>query len=282
VKIVSLKFGLYVTATPIGNLGDMTLRAVEVLKGVDAILCEDTRTTAKLLNHFGIKKPLIAYHEHNADKVRENVMNKLEGGESLALVSDAGTPLISDPGYKLVRAAQENNIPVHPIPGPAAPMAALMAAGLPTNMFTFVGFLPSKAGAKKKALEDLSGHQTTLIFFESPKRVVKTVAAMAEVFGAAREAAMCRELTKIYEEIVRLPLSDLLENLQARETIKGEIVLLVAPPEADSAKDVDVDRALERALRSLTTKGAAQLISDLTGKPRKELYDRALQLKGKK
>jgi len=280
---VSLKFGLYVTATPIGNLGDMTLRALEVLKGVDAILAEDTRTTAKLMNHFGIKKQLIAYHEHNADKIRPEILRRLEGGETLALVSDAGTPLISDPGYKLVRAAKEKGIPVFPIPGAAAPMAALMAAGLPTSAFYFAGFLPNKQGQRKKVLEDLKSLKATLIFFESAKRVVKTVAVMAEVFGPEREAAMCRELTKIYEEILTLPLGALLENLAGRETIKGEIVLLVGPPEGGGGiEEGNIDQALKVALRTLSVKEAAATIADLTGRPRKQLYQRALELKGKK
>lgn len=281
---MSLKFGLYVTATPIGNLGDITLRALEVLKGADAILCEDTRITARLLNHFGIKKPLISYHEHNADKVRPGIIRRLENKEILALVGDAGSPLISDPGYKLVRAAQDKKIPVYPIPGPAAPVAALMAAGLPTDKFYFAGFLPSKQGARLKALEALKNLPATLVFFESPRRVVKTLGAMVEVFGPEREAALCREMTKIYEEVIRLPLGDLLKNLETRASIKGEIVLLVGPAggndiQMDAGK---IDQALKVALKTMSIKEAAAVIATLTGKPRKELYERALRLKGKK
>ena len=280
---MALKFGLYVTATPIGNLGDITLRALEVLKGADAILCEDTRITSRLLNRYDIKKPLIAYHEHNAEKVRPGIIRRLENKEILALVGDAGSPLISDPGYKLVRAAQDEKIPVYPIPGPAAPIAALMAAGLPTDKFYFAGFLPSKQGARLKALEALKNLPATLVFFESPRRVVKTLGAMVEVFGPGREAALCREMTKIYEEVIRLPLGDLLKNLEARASIKGEIVLLVGPPQANDV-GIDagkIDQALKVALKTMSIKEAAAVIATLTGKPRKELYTRALELKRK-
>ena len=280
---MALKFGLYVTATPIGNLGDITLRALEVLKGADAILCEDTRITSRLLNRYDIKKPLIAYHEHNADKVRPGIIQRLENKEILALVSDAGSPLISDPGYKLVRAAQDKKIPVYPIPGPAAPIAALMAAGLPTDKFYFAGFLPSKQGARLKALEALKNLPATLVFFESPRRVVKTLGAMVEVFGPGREAALCREMTKIYEEVIRLPLGDLLKNLETRASIKGEIVLLVGPADGNDAQmDAGkIDQALKVALKTMSIKEAAAVIATLTGKPRKELYTRALELKRK-
>ncbi|MCH8173233.1 MAG: 16S rRNA (cytidine(1402)-2'-O)-methyltransferase [Proteobacteria bacterium] len=280
---MALKFGLYVTATPIGNLGDITLRALEVLKGADAILCEDTRITSRLLNRYDIKKPLIAYHEHNADRVRPGIIQRLENKEILALVSDAGSPLISDPGYKLVRAAQDKKIPVYPIPGPAAPVAALMAAGLPTDKFYFAGFLPSKQGARLKALEALKNLPATLVFFESPRRVVKTLGAMVEVFGPGREAALAREMTKIYEEVIRLPLGDLLKNLETRAGIKGEIVLLVGPADGnDIQMDAGkIDQALKVALKTMSIKEAAAVIATLTGKPRKELYTRALELKGK-
>ncbi len=278
-----MKFGLYVTATPIGNLGDITLRALEVLKGADAILCEDTRITSRLLNRYDIKKPLIAYHEHNADKVRPGIIQRLEDKQILALVGDAGSPLISDPGYKLVRAAQDKKIPVYPIPGPAAPIAALMAAGLPTDKFYFAGFLPGKQGARLKALEALKNLPATLVFFESPRRVVKTLGAMVEVFGPEREAALCREMTKIYEEVIRLPLGDLLKNLEARASIKGEIVLLVGPADGnDIQMDAGkIDQALKVALKTMSIKEAAAVIATLTGKPRKELYTRALELKRK-
>lgn len=274
------EFGLYVTATPIGNLGDLSNRALEVLQGVDAIICEDTRVTGKLLTRFGISKPLIPCHEHNEQKVIPEILSKLEGGETLAMVSDAGTPLISDPGYNLVRAAQDKGIPVIPIPGASAPITALIASGLATDAFMFVGFLPVKEGKKEKALEALKNTPATLIFFESPKRVVKTLKTMVKVFGSDREAVLARELTKIHEEIVRSPLSQLLETFEKRESIKGEIVLLVARgDENKTAGPQDIDEVLLALLETLSVADAAAALAKLTGQPRKEIYGRALELK---
>lgn len=278
---MALKFGLYVTATPIGNLSDISLRALEVLKGADLILCEDTRVTGKLLSGHGIKARLLAYHDHNADRLRPQIIKRIKSGEALALVSDAGTPLISDPGYKLVKELKGLDLPVYPIPGASAPMAALMAAGLPTDKFYFAGFLPAKAGPRSKALEALADIKATLVFFESPKRVTKTVAAMRDVFGPEREAALCRELTKMFEEVLRLPLKELSENLEARTAIKGEIVLVVAPPDQASGDHGDSDSALKAALKKLSVKDAAALVSALTGKSKNDLYARALEIQGK-
>ena len=278
---MALKFGLYVTATPIGNLGDLSLRALEVLKGADVILCEDTRVTGKLLSAHGIKTRLLAYHDHNADRLRPEIIKRIEAGAALALVSDAGTPLISDPGCKLVRDLKTQNLPVYPIPGASAPLAALMAAGLPTDRFYFAGFLPNKAVARKKTLEALASTPATLIFFESPRRVVDTVGARLEVFGPNREVALCRELTKLYEEVLTLPLKTLSENLEAREVIKGEIVLVVAPPKKDPGTKGDAEAALKVALEKLSVKDAAALVAALTGQPKKALYARALEIKGK-
>lgn len=278
---MALKFGLYVTATPIGNLSDISLRALQVLKGADLILCEDTRVTGKLLSGHGIKARLLAYHDHNADRLRPQIIKRIKGGEALALVSDAGTPLISDPGYKLVKELKSLGLPVYPIPGASAPMAALMAAGLPTDKFYFAGFLPAKAGPRSKALEALADIKATLVFFESPKRVTKTVAAMRDVFGPEREAALCRELTKMFEEVLRLPLRELSENLERRETIKGEIVLVVAPPDQATGDHGDSDAALKAALKKLSVKDAAALVSALTGQSKKDLYTRALEIQGK-
>lgn len=272
------EFGLYVTATPIGNLGDLSIRALEVLKGVDAIICEDTRVTKKLLTRFGIGKPLLSLHEHNEKKVIPEILSKLESGQTLAMVSDAGTPLISDPGYNLVRAVQDKGIPVIPIPGASAPITALMAGGLATDAFMFVGFLPAKEGKKEKALEALKNTPATLIFFESPKRVVKTLGSMVKVFGAEREAVLARELTKIHEEIVRATLARLLETFGSRETIKGEIVLLVARGE-EEAGPKDIDQVLLALLETLSMGDAAAALAKLTGLPRKEIYSRALELK---
>lgn len=273
------EFGLYVTATPIGNLGDLSTRALQVLQGVDAIICEDTRVTGKLLTRFGISKPMIPCHEHNEKKVIPEILGRLEGGESLAMVTDAGTPLISDPGYNLVRAAQDKGIPVIPIPGASAPIAALQASGLATDAFLFAGFLPPKEGKKEKALEGYKNTQATLIFFESPKRVVKTLGSMIKVFGAEREAVLARELTKIHEEIVRAPLGELLETFKARETIKGEIVLLVARGGEEQSGPTDIDEVLLALLETLSVGDAASMLSKLTGQPRKEIYSRALELK---
>lgn len=273
------EFGLYVTATPIGNLGDLSIRAKKVLEGVDAIICEDTRVTKKLLTRFGIGKPLLRLHEHNENKVIPEILGKLERGESLAMVSDAGTPLISDPGYHLVRAAQDKGIPVIPIPGPSAPITALMASGLATDAFMFVGFLPAKEGKKEKALEALKNTPATLIFFESPKRVVKTLGSMVKFFGAEREAVLARELTKIHEEIVRAPLARLLKTFGSRETIKGEIVLLVARGVEDNSGPKDIDEVLLALLETLSVNDAASTLAKLTGQPKKEIYSRALELK---
>ncbi|MHA1543503.1 MAG: 16S rRNA (cytidine(1402)-2'-O)-methyltransferase [Alphaproteobacteria bacterium] len=273
------EFGLYVTATPIGNLGDLSSRAKKVLEGVDAIICEDTRVTKKLLTRFGIGKPLLSLHEHNETKMIPEILSKLEAGQTLAMVSDAGTPLISDPGYHLVRAVQDKGIPVIPIPGASAPITALMAGGLATDAFMFVGFLSAKEGKKEKALEALKNTPATLIFFESPKRVVKTLGSMVKVFGAEREAVLARELTKIHEEIVRAPLAGLLETFGNRETIKGEIVLLVARGEEEVGGDQDIDAVLLALLETLSVNDAASTLAKLTGQPKKEIYQRALELK---
>lgn len=273
------EFGLYVTATPIGNLGDLSNRALEILQGVDAIICEDTRVTKKLLTRFGIGKPLIACHEHNETRMIPEILGKLEAGVSLAMVSDAGTPLISDPGYNLVRAAQDQGIPVIPIPGASAPITALQASGLATDAFLFAGFLPPKEGKKEKALEALKNTPATLIFFESPKRVVKTLKSMVKVFGGECEAVLARELTKMHEEIVRAPLSKLLETFEARETIKGEIVLLVSRGKDDDGAPKDFDAVLLALLETLSVGDAAAMLAKLTGQPRKEIYQRALELK---
>lgn len=278
---LALKSGLYVTATPIGNLGDVTKRALEVLRGADAILCEDTRVTSKLLAAYGIEKPLLPYHDHNAAKVRPKILQRLEAGETLALVSDAGTPLVSDPGYKLVREAREKGIAVIPVPGPSAPLAALMAAGLASDRFSFQGFLPAKAAARRKALEALKGRPETLIFFESAKRTPEALRDMAEIFGAGRTAALARELTKKFEEIATFPLAEAGAFLSGRDELKGEVVLLVEGAGEADAMEGDADAALEAALKSLSVKDAAALVAALTGKPRKALYSRALELKGR-
>lgn len=279
---LALESGLYVTATPIGNLADVSRRTLDVLRGADAILCEDTRVTSKLLASYGIEKPLVPYHDHNAAKVRPKILRRLEAGETLALVSDAGTPLVSDPGCKLVREARQRGIAVIPVPGPSAPIAALMAAGLASDRFSFQGFLPPKQAARRSALEALKGRPETLIFFESAKRTPAALRDMAEIFGAQRTAALARELTKKFEEIATFPLTEAEALLAGRGALKGEVVLLVEGAREEPMGKGDADAALEAALKSLSVKDAATVVAALTGRPRKALYRRALELKGKR
>jgi 16S rRNA (cytidine1402-2'-O)-methyltransferase len=267
--------GLYVVATPIGNLGDLSARAVATLKAADVIACEDTRVTAVLLRRFAIAAPMTPYHDHNAERVRPQLIARLRAGATVALVSDAGTPLISDPGYKLVKDCVENGIAVVPIPGPSAPVAALMAAGLPTDRFYFGGFLPTKSGARQGELAKLKTLEATLIFFESPKRVAEALADLHAVLGE-RPAAVGRELTKLHEEFRRGPLAELAAHFAARE-VKGEIVIVVGGA-ADAPAPFDVDRALAEALRTLSLRDAAEAVSRASGQPRREVYARALAL----
>jgi len=275
-----LESGLYVTSTPIGNLGDVTLRALDVLRRADAILCEDTRVTLKLLRAHGFATPLIAYHDHNAERVRPKILERLQRGERLALVADAGTPLISDPGFKLVREATALGVRVVPLPGPSAVLAALVASGLPTDCFSFFGFLPEKAGGRKKFLADLKGRGETLVFFESARRTGAALRDMAEIFGGARNAAMARELTKTFEEVVRLPLGKLADDVSRRAALKGEVVLLVEGGRPQQPAG-DVEAALRQALKTLSVRDASAVVAALTGRPRNELYTEALKLSGK-
>lgn len=217
---------LYVVATPIGNLGDMTSRAVEVLRSVDAIASEDTRRTRKLLSHFEIPTPLVSYHEHNEERVARSVVERLERGESIALVSDAGTPLVSDPGYRLVALAVARDVPVSAVPGPCAAVAALAISGLPVQPFHFLGFLPRKPGPRKRKLEEVERLDGTLVFYESPHRVQSTLADMSDILGD-RRAVLVRELTKVHEEVRRGTLEELREDAAERPP-RGEIVVLVA------------------------------------------------------
>ncbi|MDI3298455.1 MAG: 16S rRNA (cytidine(1402)-2'-O)-methyltransferase [Bacillota bacterium] len=217
---------LYVVATPIGNLEDVTLRALAVLRSVDRILCEDTRHTSLLLRHYEIRKPLVSYHEHNERRRAEEALAWLEAGEELALVSDAGTPTLCDPGYRLVSLAAERGLRVVPVPGPMAAVAALSASGLPTDSFTFAGFPPRRAGPRQRWLERLAAEPRTVVLYEAPERVARTLAEMCEVFGGERRAAVARELTKAFEEFRRGRLDELARSL-AEETARGEYVLLV-------------------------------------------------------
>jgi len=243
---------LYLVATPIGNLEDITLRAVRILKEADVIACEDTRHTQKLLNHYGIKKDTVSYHEHNELTRSPELVIELEQGAKIALVSDAGTPGISDPGHRLVTLCLRHRIPVVPIPGPSALIAALAASGLPTEEFLFVGFLPARAGARRKALDALKAESRTLIFYEAPHRVVETLADASEILGA-RPAVIAREVTKIHEEFLRGPLSELLDSARKRAP-RGEITLLIGPGDPQMQR-VDPSVSLKERVEQLEAEG---------------------------
>ena len=275
--------GLYLVATPIGNLRDVTLRALDLLAVADLIACEDTRVSAKLLAHFGLSAPLAAYHEHNAERMRPKLMERLKAGAVVALISDAGTPLVSDPGWKLVRAALADGIRVSTLPGPSAALAGLLLSGLPSDRFLFAGFLPSKSAARKKSLAALAAVQATLIFFETAPRLAASLADMAESLGD-RPAAVARELTKLYEEVHRQPLAALAAHYRAAGPPKGEIVVLVAPPASGAAATLDeaaLDRSLSAALATMSVKDASAAVAAATGQPRRLVYQRALALSGR-
>jgi len=271
--------GLYVVSTPIGNLRDVTLRALDVLSAADLLACEDTRISGRLLAHYEIDRPLTAYHEHNAREARPKLLERLAGGAAIALISDAGTPAVSDPGYKLIAEARSAGIPVHAVPGASALTAALAVAGLPTDAVAYLGFLPAKAAARRRKLRPFAGVPASLVVYESPHRLAKTLADLAAVLGP-REAALCRELTKRFEEVRRGSLPDLAERY-GDATVKGEIVLVIAPPAEESSRIApdDADSALKAALETLSVKEAAAAVAWLTGKSRRSLYQRALALK---
>lgn len=274
-----LEPALYLVATPIGNLGDMTLRALETLAGADVLACEDTRVTRVLLDRFGITGRPYAYHEHNANEVGPKLINALEEGRSVALVSDAGTPLVSDPGYRLGQLAIDAGHRVVPIPGPSAPLAALVGSGLPADAFLFAGFLPVKEKGRRDRLAELSKIPSTLIFFESPHRIADTVRIAADVLGNDRPACVCRELTKTFEEFRRGTLGELAEHY-GDATVKGEIVLVIGPPAFDDIPAaVDVDIMLRELTLSMPATKAAAEAARLTGLSRKDLYQRLIELK---
>ncbi len=274
----NLSPGLYIVATPIGNLGDLSPRAADVLARADVVAAEDTRVTATLLRHIGVKRPMQPYHDHNADRVRPELLARL-ATESVALVSDAGTPLISDPGFKLVRDARAAGHAVTTIPGPCAAVAALTLAGLPTDRFLFAGFLPAKAGARATEIAELAGLRATLVFYESGPRLSACLAALAEGLGD-REAAVAREISKRFEETVTGTLSTLAARY-AEGPPKGEIVVVVAPPGAPAPPTgEDADAALAEALERLPASKAAGEVAKRLGLDRRELYARALELKG--
>ncbi|ROT96207.1 16S rRNA (cytidine(1402)-2'-O)-methyltransferase [Marinobacter sp. R17] len=274
---------LYIVATPIGNLGDISQRAADILARVDCIAAEDTRHTQRLLQVLGLHRPLVALHEHNERERHESVLQRLRQGESVALVSDAGTPLISDPGFILVRAAREQGLTVVPIPGPCAITTALSAAGLPTDRFTFEGFLPTKRKARLDALKALRHESRTLVFYEAPHRIRETAVALAEAFGAERSVVLARELTKAFETFYSGTAGDVVEQLAEDDYAeKGEYVVMVAGAPAsseDAATEIDPDELLTVLLREVPVKVAARMASELTGLSRNELYQRALALK---
>ncbi|EJD6060050.1 16S rRNA (cytidine(1402)-2'-O)-methyltransferase [Acinetobacter baumannii] len=271
---------LFVVATPIGHLDDMTFRAIDILKSVSIVAAEDTRQSAQLFKHYNISTPLTACHDHNESNKIEQLVQKLLAGENIALISDAGTPLISDPGFKLVRAAQENGIRIVPVPGACAAIAALSAVGLPSDRFSFEGFLPSKASQRITQLEKLKNETQTLIFYEAPHRILECVKNMAEVFGENRPVGFAREITKTFETIKKMTLKDLvsfIENDHNQE--KGEIVLVVGgAPEKTDLEQEKLDELLKRLLQDLSVKAASQLAADLTGIKKKVAYQRALEL----
>ncbi len=275
----TLEAGLHVVATPIGNLGDITIRALATMAAADAILCEDTRTTAKLLERYGIRTKLRPYHEHNAAKVRPALLEKLKSGLALALVSDAGMPLISDPGYRLVAEALDAGIAVTACPGPSAVLTGLAVSGLPTDRFTFLGFLPAKAGERQRLYVEFASLESTLVFFESPHRIVATLGEI-EVAWPGRRLAVTRELTKLHEEVLRGSAGQLRETLAARASIKGEITVVAGPPpEPVAALGEEIDAAISEALETMPAGRAAAEVARLFDLGKKEVYARILARK---
>lgn len=272
--------GLYITATPIGNARDISLRALDVLKGCDLIAAEDTRVTAKLLAIHGISRPMTAYNDHNAPRERPKLIGKLKRDARIALVSDAGTPLVSDPGYKLVREAIIEGIAIHAVPGASSVLTALTLAGLPTDRFVFGGFLPSKSGERRNALAEFAGLRSTLIFFESAQRLSESLRDIEAVLGN-RPAVVTRELTKLHEEIRRGDLASLAEHYEHAAAPKGEVTLVVGAPMETTQDFARADALLEKALAFMPVRAAADLVSEALDMPRRALYERALALKEK-
>ncbi|WP_051914375.1 16S rRNA (cytidine(1402)-2'-O)-methyltransferase [Nitratireductor basaltis] len=275
-----LEPALYLVATPIGNLGDITIRALETLAGADIVACEDTRVTRVLLERYGMRRRMTAYHEHNATEAGPKLLNAIEGGQSVALASDAGTPLISDPGFRLVSQAQERGLRVVPIPGASAVLAALTASGLPTDAFLFAGFLPNRSGQRESRLSELATSPATLVFFESPRRLAASLAAMASLLGEERQAVVARELTKTFEEVRAGSLAELAEHYEAAGAPKGEVVVCVAPPLAEKTFDAaDTDRLLLSLAGEMSAAKAAGEAARMTGAKKSTLYQRLLELK---
>ncbi|MEM9783652.1 MAG: 16S rRNA (cytidine(1402)-2'-O)-methyltransferase [Pseudomonadota bacterium] len=273
--------GLHLVATPIGNARDITLRALDTLAGCDAIAAEDTRVTMRLMEMHGIARadrPMIAYHDRNAAEARPRLMRLLAEGRAVAYCSDAGTPLVADPGFRLVGAAIAEDVAVHALPGPSAALAALAVSGLPSDRFLFAGFPPSKSGSRRRFLSELAAVPATLILFESPHRVVDSVADMARILGAARDVALARELTKRFETVRRMTLGTLAETLAHEGAPKGEIVLVLGPPlVAEAPSDAEIDAAIDARLAYETTRDAAAAVAAVLGLPRRQIYARALE-----
>ncbi len=265
---------LFIVATPIGNLADLSPRALETLRQVAAVCAEDTRRSGQLLAHFGVERPLIALHEHNEDALAQRIVARLQAGESLALVSDAGTPLVSDPGYRVVRAARAAGIPVSPVPGACAAIAALSVAGLPSDRFVFEGFLPAKASARRDHLAALAGEPRTLVFYESSHRIAESLADMRTAFGDERPAVLARELTKLFETVLDGNLGDLLRRVEADDNQrKGEFVVIVQGAGEDADAQIAEGRRVYALLNAhLPPSAAAKLAAEITGAPRKALY----------
>jgi 16S rRNA (cytidine1402-2'-O)-methyltransferase len=277
-----MESALYVVGTPIGNLGDITLRALETLRGVDLVACEDTRHARQLLDHHGIKAQTLALHQHNENEAAAKLVAQLGAGKRVALITDAGTPGVSDPGARAVAAVRAAGFKVIPIPGPNAAITALSAAGLADPRFLFVGFLPAKVGARRTAISDLATVAATLVFYEAPHRVREAVADLVELLDGARHIVFARELTKLFEQIAAMPLTDAPAWLAAdanRE--RGEFVLLVSAPPPREGMDAESERVLAALLAELPVKQAAKLAAEITGQPKNALYARALELKGK-
>ena len=272
--------GLHLVSTPIGNLADLSPRALAALRDADLVVCEDTRVTVKLLRHYGIERPLTAYHEHNAARVRPQILARLVGGAVVVLVSDAGTPLVSDPGYKLVRAAIEAGAKLFAVPGPSAALAALTVSGLPTDRFLVAGFLPPRGTARRRAIAELGAVPATLVLFEAARRLPKTLAELTAAWGA-RPAAVARELTKRFEEVRRASLDALAAHYGAAGPPRGEVVIVIAPPapDTDRPSDAEIDAMLSEALATMTPASAAAKVAAMSGQPKREVYRRALALK---
>ena len=268
---------LYVVATPIGNLEDITLRALRILREVDRIACEDTRQTRKLLDRHGISKPLVSYHEHNEQARAEELLRELEAGQNIALVSDAGTPLIADPGYRLVTQARAAGITVSPIPGPSALVSALSASGLPTDSFFFGGFLPAKKIQRRKTLEEIMAYPATLVFYEAPHRIVETLNDIADVLGP-RRVTIARELTKIHEEFLMGEASELRGALASRPSLKGEITLMIAKGEPSSTQTIPIEEAFDKLLAAgLPRMEAMKMVARERGLSKREVYQKLNQ-----